>query len=149
MSSSIDVHTPIPFKINGLWQFFPNDYPREGEPDKPPLGPFIVRGDYKVERKERDIPVQRFLILKPTRECVLPSHTEYVVEYPEKMIAASFVTFEMKGRACRIRAQLSENSICCLPLLNHILPISSYVIYEQQVEGTWIPVEADGEPLKV
>jgi hypothetical protein len=148
MSSSSDVRTPRPLEINGLWQFFPEIAYREGEPDPPPLGPFKVRGDYKVERKERDVPIQRFLILKPEEGCTLPKHDEYAVEYPEKLIAASFVTFEHKGRAQRIRAELSGSGFCILELLGNHRPVWKYVVYEQQVEGTWIPIESDGDVLR-
>ncbi len=148
MSSSMDVHTPRTLKINGLWQFFPEMAYREGEPDPPPLGPFKVRGDYKVERKERDIPIQRFLILKPEEGCALPEYDEYALEYPEKLIAADLVSFERKGSAHRIRAELSGRGFCILELLSNSRPVWKYVVYEQQVEGTWVPVEADGDVLR-
>ena len=152
MSSLPDVHTPQPLKINRLWKFFPEMVYKEGEPDSPPLGSFIVRGDYKIERKERDVPVQRFLILKPEKGCTLPNHNEFAVEYPEGLIAPDCIMFERKGSAHRFRAQIiSRNSgfsCCLLRLKNHLLPVREYVLYEEQVEGTWIPIEADGEALK-
>ena len=153
MSSSSDVHTPRPLEINGLWKFFPEMAYREGEPDPPPLGPFRVRGDYKVERKERETPVQRFLILKPEEGCALPTYNEYAVECPEKLIAADLITFERKGSAHRIRTQFNPPkkgvlNMAMLMLRNHQLPVREYVLYEEQVEGTWIPIEADGRVLK-
>lgn len=148
MSSSSDVYTPKPLKINGLWQFFPEFAYQKGEPDPPPLGPFMVRFDSMIERKERDIPVQRFLILKPEQGCTLPEYYEYVVEYPEKLIAGRFITFERKQSALRIRVQLSGKGFAILTLRNHHPPVREYVLYEQQVEGTWIPIEVDGQELR-
>lgn len=152
MSSSSDVHTPRPLEINRLCRFFPEFVYREGELDPPPLGPFRVRGDYKVERQERDVPFQRFLILKPEEGCALRSY-EYAIEYPEKLIAADLVTFERKGGVHRIRVQLTppkpgSAKWCQLRLRRRVLPVHEYVLYEQQVEGTWIPIEADGQELK-
>lgn len=148
MSSSTDVHTPFPLNINGLWQFYPELAFREGEADPSPLGPFKVRGDYQVERKERDIPVQRFLILKPEEGCTLQTYNEYAVEYPEKLLAGDSITFERKGSAHRIRVKLSKEGICFLMLRSHHLPVREYVLYEEQVEGTWIPIESDGQLLR-
>lgn len=150
--TSSDVHTPRPLEINELWQFFPERTYQEGEPDPPPLGPFRVQGSYVVERKEWDIPIQRFLILKPEKGCTLPTYKEYAVEYPEKLIAADLITFERKKSALRIRAQLAprEKGVrwCELRLKNDIFPVHEYVVYEQQVEGTWIPIEFDGGELR-
>lgn len=150
MNSSMDVHTPQPFKINGLWQFQPETIFREGESDPPPLGPFKVLGDYKLERVGR--PVQRFLIIQPQEGSKLPTYNEYVLEYPEKLIAGHIVTFECKGSAHRIKAQLTQLpgciSLCHLRLKNENLTLRDYVLYEEQVEGTWIPIEADGKVLK-
>ncbi len=147
-----DVHTPYPLKINGLYKFFPEMAHCEGEPDPPPLGPFRVLGDYKITREGWDVPTQRFLVLKPEEGCGLPKHDEYAVEYPEKSIAADLVTFERKGSAQRIRTQLvpreSGCRLCQLHLRNDILPVRQYVVYEEQVEGTWIPIEVDGKPLR-
>jgi hypothetical protein len=153
MSSSENVHTPRPLKINELWQFFPETVYREGEPDSPALGPFRVRGDYKVERKERDVPVQRFLVLKSEEGCTFPKYEEYAMGYPEKLIAADLITFERKGSALRIRTYFSPTrvgvvNLAILKLDNWHRPFRDYVLYEKQVEGTWIPVEVDGEQLK-
>ena len=148
MSSSVDVHTPRKLDINGLWQFFPEMVFREGESDPPPLGPFRVRGDYKVKSTELDAPIQRFLILRPEEGCTLPSYNEYAVEYPEKLIAGVSVIFERKRSALRIRMKLSKKGLCFLELHDHQRPVSEYVLYEQQVEGTWIPIEVDGKPLR-
>ncbi|MBP6888820.1 MAG: hypothetical protein KBC21_03935 [Candidatus Pacebacteria bacterium] len=152
MSSSENVHTLRPFKMNGLWQFFPEMCPKEEGPDPVPLGPFRVLGDYKIERNEGGVLVQRFLILKPGEGCVFPVYGEYAVEYPEKLIATDFVTFETKGSAHRIRAQLclprkGVANLAILQLEGWQRPFREYVLYEKQVEGTWVPIEVDGEQL--
>jgi hypothetical protein len=135
-----------------LWQFFPKLAYQEGEPDSPPLGPFRVRGSYSVERKERDVPLQRFLILKPEGESTLPTYNEYAVEYPPNLLTGDLITFYAVKSASRIRIQIEQRETgfawCQLRLKGHILPVSESVVYEQQVEGTWIPIEADGKPLK-
>jgi hypothetical protein len=152
MSSQGIYEIPEEFKIAGLYRFFPKMVYREGEPDPPPLGPFVVRGSYEVKRPERDVPVARFLILKPEEGCILPTYNEYAVEYPENLIAAHLITFERKGSALRIRVQLLQPEkgfhFCQLNLRRGNLPVRKYVLYEEQVEGTWIPIEVDGQALK-
>ena len=102
-------------------------------------------GDFKIEEEGR--PYQRFLLIRPPKGLTLPAYDMFAVEYPEKLIAGDCVTFERKRSAQRIRAQLSGKGFCILVLHNHHLPVREYVLYERQVEGTWIPVEADGSPL--
>lgn len=152
MSSKVDVSTPKPFEVNGIWKFFSLMSQQEGEADPPPLGPFVVREDFKIERKERDISVQRILILKPEKGCTLPTYEEYAVEYPDKLLHGNLMSFESKGGACRIRVRFTPGAgllnITTLMLKNQILPVFQYVLYEEQVEGTWIPIEADGKALR-
>ncbi len=119
--------------------------------DSSPLGPFVVIGDCEIKREERDIPVQRFLILKPEEGCHLPFYEEYAVEYPEKLIAGNLITFERRGSSNRIRVELTSVEgfkFRQLRLKNHIQPVLKYVLYEEQVEGTWIPIEVDGDELR-
>lgn len=138
--------------MNGLWQFFSGTNYCQGEPEPPPFGPFKVLGDYVIEAKENNIPAKRFILLKPEEECFLPTYENYVVEFPKKLIATGLVSFERKGSVPRIRVQLTryESGLryCLLELKNDNRPVHEYVLYEEQVEGTWIPIEVDGEELR-
>lgn len=151
MGSSDNVHTPRPFELNGWWKFFPELAYRQGEPDPEPFGPFRVVGDYEIKKEGE--PEQRFLLLRPPEKSKLQAHNRYTVECPEGLISGDFITFERKAGAQRIRVQISPPKPGVLKWLrlklkDHTLPIREYVLYEEQVEGTWIPIEADGDALR-
>jgi hypothetical protein len=148
MSSSIDVYTPREFELNRLHLFLPKR--AEGEEGDPkPSGPFEVLGDYEIPKEGKD--VERFLLLRPPKESKLLGR--FAIEYPNGLISANFVTFALRGRVWQIRAELSEAkpgsfSMCQLRLVDRFFPVTKYVVYERQVEGTWIPTEADGDELR-
>ena len=133
-----------PFKKNGLWQFYPLLAFQEGEPDSAPLGPFKVVGDYEIKKEGKA--TQRFLLVQPPEGCKFPAYETYAVEYPENLIAGECIFFERKRSARRIRAKFS--GIGVLKLRRQHLPVREYVLYEEQVEGTWIPIEANGRVLR-